>query len=115
MSKILDEIAWTYTPRLDEGPSHVPGEEPIGNDDFEELAADFALPDDLPPVRSRPRDLAFDDRCSLTLVRPLSDRARSWVKQHRPHGHWFKDALVVEPHDALELTHAAIADDLSIE
>lgn len=64
------------------------------------------------------RDLRLDNHTSLTLLRPLSEAGKAWMKRICPPGDdrsYYHGALVLEPHDALELTTRAIDEGLTFE
>jgi len=52
---------------------------------------------------------------TLSLIRPLTDRANEWISQHaKDHTQWFGPALVVEDHYIPKLLNGMIQDGLRV-
>lgn len=52
---------------------------------------------------------------TLTLVRPLTERARQWINQHLPdHSQWFGPALIIEHHYLVNVLPVMIQDGLRV-
>lgn len=52
---------------------------------------------------------------SLTLVRPVTQRAEEWVKEHvQGDAQWYGDTLVVEPRYVEQLVNGMKADGLEV-
>jgi hypothetical protein len=52
---------------------------------------------------------------TLTLVRPLTERAREWINQHlQDHSQWFGPALIIEHHCLANVIPGMIEDGLRV-
>ena len=52
---------------------------------------------------------------TLTLVRPLTERASEWIRRHvREDSQWFGPALVIEHHYLAHLLNGMIEDGLHV-
>jgi hypothetical protein len=64
---------------------------------------------------TRKTDIWILPQGTLALVRPLTQRASEWIKQHfQDHSQWFGPALVVEHHCVPKLLSGMIADGLQV-
>ncbi len=52
---------------------------------------------------------------TLTLVRPLTQRASEWIRRHlQDHSQWFGPALLIEDHYVAKLLPGMIEDGLHV-
>jgi hypothetical protein len=52
---------------------------------------------------------------TLTLVRPLTQRASEWIRRHlQDHSQWFGPALLIEDHCVAKLLPGMIEDGLHV-
>ena len=64
---------------------------------------------------ARKTDIWILPQGTLTLVRPLTQKAIDWVGQHlKDHSQWFGPALLIEHHYVPKLLNGMIADGLQI-
>jgi hypothetical protein len=64
---------------------------------------------------ARKTDIWILPQGTLTLVRPLTQRASEWIGQNlRDHSQWFGPALLIEHHYVAKLLNGMIADGLHV-
>ncbi len=64
---------------------------------------------------ARKTDIWILPQGTLTLVRPLTQRASEWVSQHaKDDSQWFGPALVIEHHSLANLLPGMIEDGLHV-
>jgi hypothetical protein len=64
---------------------------------------------------ARKTDIWILPQGTLTLVRPLTQRASEWISQHpQNHSQWFGPALLIEHHYVSKLLNGMIADGLQV-
>ena len=64
---------------------------------------------------ARKTDIWILPQGTLTLVRPLTQRASEWIGQHlQDHSQWFGPALLIEHHYFAKLLNGMIADGLHV-
>ncbi|HWH91608.1 MAG TPA: hypothetical protein VNV64_07425 [Candidatus Binatia bacterium] len=64
---------------------------------------------------ARKTDIWILPQGTLTLVRPLTQRASEWINQHlQDHSQWFGPALLIEHHFVPQLLNGMIADGLQV-
>ena len=64
---------------------------------------------------ARKTDIWILPQGTLTLVRPLTQRASEWINQHlQDHSQWFGPALLIEHHFVPQLLTGMIADGLQV-
>ena len=64
---------------------------------------------------ARKTDIWILPQGTLTLVRPLTQRASEWISQHlQDHSQWFGPALLIEHHYVPKLLNGMIADGLQV-
>ena len=64
---------------------------------------------------TRKADIWILPQGTLTLVRPLTQRASEWISQHlQDHSQWFGPALVIEHHYLANLLPGMIEDGLQV-
>ena len=61
-------------------------------------------------------DLLVEDHGSIALVRPVSDRGRTWLAENtETEGwQWLGEALAVEPRYVVDLLNGAVKDGLKV-
>ena len=63
----------------------------------------------------RKTDIWILPQGTLTLVRPLTQRASEWIGKHlQEHSQWFGPALLIEDHYVPKLLNGMIADGLQV-
>ena len=63
----------------------------------------------------RKTDIWILPQGTLTLVRPLTQRASEWISQHpQADSQWFGPALVIEHHYVAKLLNGMIEDELHV-
>jgi hypothetical protein len=64
---------------------------------------------------ARKTDIWILPQGTLTLVRPLTQRASEWIRQNlQDHSQWFGPALLIEHHYVAKLLNGMIADGLHV-
>jgi hypothetical protein len=64
---------------------------------------------------TRKTDIWILPQGTLTLVRPLTQRASEWISKHlQDHFQWFGPALLIEHHYVPKLLNGMIADGLQV-
>ncbi|HEY7002288.1 MAG TPA: hypothetical protein VH330_11160 [Candidatus Udaeobacter sp.] len=64
---------------------------------------------------TRKTDIWILPQGTLALVRPLTQRASEWVRQHaKDHSQWFGPALVIENHCLAKVRNGMIEDGLHV-
>ena len=64
---------------------------------------------------ARKSDIWILPQGTLTLVRPITQRASEWINQHlQDHSQWFGPALLIEHHFVPQLLTGMIADGLQV-
>jgi di/tricarboxylate transporter len=64
---------------------------------------------------ARKTDIWILPQGTLTLVRPLTQRASEWIGQNlQEHSQWFGPALLIEHHYVAKLLNGMIADGLHV-
>jgi len=64
---------------------------------------------------ARKTDVWILPQGTLTLVRPLTQRANEWISQHaQDDSRWFGPALVIEHHSLANLLNGMIQDGLHV-
>jgi hypothetical protein len=65
--------------------------------------------------RGRKTDIWILPQGTLTLVRPLTQRASEWISQHlQDHSQWYGPALLIEHHYVTKVLNGMIADGLQV-
>ena len=64
---------------------------------------------------ARKTDIWILPQGTLTLVRPLTQRASEWIRQNlQDHSQWFGPALLIEHHYVAKLLNGMVADGLHV-
>ena len=64
---------------------------------------------------ARKTDIWILPQGTLTLVRPLTQKASEWISQHlQEHCQWFGPALLIEHHYVPKLLNGMVADGLQV-
>ena len=63
----------------------------------------------------RKTDIWILPQGTLTLVRPLTQKASEWISQHlQDHSQWYGPALLIEHHYVARVLNGMIADGLQV-